>query len=106
MAYTAPGKPTRMRSWKALTVGCATDGAGETLFMNVGHAREKIAAWIKDYNVERPHSSLDYATPAAYAAGLEKQWAASLRPTGSATPPIASPAQLRDNDAEALIATG
>ncbi|WP_139020570.1 integrase core domain-containing protein, partial [Bradyrhizobium sp. ORS 285] len=28
----------------------------------------KIAAWVADYNGERPHSSLQYQTPAAYAA--------------------------------------
>ena len=77
-----------------------------TLFMSMGHAREKIAAWADDYNTRRPHSSLGYATPAAFADELNKQWPASLRPTGSAAPAIAQPAPMRKNDAETLIATG
>jgi transposase InsO family protein len=34
-------------------------------------AREKIAAWAHDYNTGRPHSSLGYATPDAFAADLK-----------------------------------
>ena len=78
----------------------------ETLFMSMGHAREKIAAWTDDYNTERPHSSLGYATPAAFAAELNKQWPASLRPAGSAAQTIAQPALMRNNGAKTLIANG
>jgi len=56
-----------------------------------------------DYNRERPHSSLGYATPAAFAAELDKQWPTSLRPTGSATQPIASTAPMRKKNLPALI---
>src|SRR3546814_8875786 len=49
-----------------------------------------IAAWAEDYNQERPHSSLGYESPAAFAAELHKQWPASLRPTGSAAQAIRS----------------
>ena len=45
----------------------------ETPFMSPAHARVAIAAWVEDYNRERPHSSLGYATPAAFAAELDKQ---------------------------------
>jgi hypothetical protein len=73
----------------------------------VCYFREKIAAWTHDYNTARPHSALGYATPAAFAADLKKQGAASLRIAGGyATQPLASPALTRNNDAEALVATG
>ena len=49
----------------------------ETLFMRLAHARVEIAVWVEDYNRERPHSSLDYEIPAAFAAKLNKQWPAS-----------------------------
>jgi hypothetical protein len=79
----------------------------ETLFTSLAHAREKIAIWAEDYNTGRPHSSLGYATPAAFAAELKKQGAASLRMAGGyATQPLASPARMGNNDAEILIATG
>ena len=48
----------------------------KTLFRSLNHARVEIAAWVKDYNRERPHSSFGYATPAAGAAEMERQWAA------------------------------
>jgi len=37
-------------------------------FQNLFDARRKIAAWQHDYNHQRPHSSLDYRTPAEFAA--------------------------------------
>ena len=42
----------------------------ETLFFTMGHARAIISRWVDDYNTERPHSSLGYATPAAYGRDL------------------------------------
>lgn len=53
----------------------------ETLFLSLAHARVEIAAWVEDYNQERPHLSLGYATPAAIAAELDKQLPANT-PTG------------------------
>jgi hypothetical protein len=71
----------------------------ETLFLSMAHARVEIAAWVDDYNRERSHSSLGYVNPAAFAAELDKQWPASLSPTGSATQPIASTALMRKTTA-------
>jgi putative transposase len=105
--YTMPGKPTQNAFVESFNGRMRDELLNETLFMSIGHAREKIAAWTDDYNTGRPHSSLGYATPAAFAAELEKQGAASLRlAEGYATQPLASPAPTRNNDAEALIATG
>ena len=42
----------------------------ETMFRNLAHTRAVIAAWAADYNTERPHSALDYRTPAEYARTL------------------------------------
>ena len=39
-------------------------------FGNLYEARWKIAAWRKEYNEERPHSSLGYRTPAEFARGI------------------------------------
>jgi hypothetical protein len=66
----------------------------------------KVAAWVEDYNQERPHSALGYETPAAFAAELKKQWPVPLCPSGSAPQAIASPAPIRNNYGPALIPAG
>ena len=104
--YTMPGKPTQNAFVESFNGRMRDELLNETLFMSIGHAREKIAVWADDYNTERPHSSLGYATPAAFAVELNKQWPASLRPTGSAAQAIAQPAPMRNNDAKTLIANG
>ena len=105
--YTTPGKPTQNAFVESFNGRMRDELLNETLFMSKGHAREKLATWVADYNAERPHSSLGYATPAAFAAELEKQGAASLRIAGGyATQPLASPAHMRNNNDQALIETG
>lgn len=47
----------------------------ETMVMSLGMV--EIAAWVEDHNRERPHSALGHATPAAFAAELDKQWRTS-----------------------------
>jgi hypothetical protein len=55
----------------------------ETLFFDLDDARAKITAWIADYNGDRPHSSLKYLTPGAYAATRSCGWGNGLqRDTG------------------------
>ena len=105
--YTTPGKPTQNAFVESFNGRMRDELLNETLFTSLAHAREKIAIWVEDFNAERPHSSLGYATPAAFAAELKKQGAASLRIAGGcATQPLASPAPTRNNDERTLIATG
>ena len=105
--YTAPGKPTQNAFVESFNGRMRDELLNETLFTSLAHAREKIAAWADDYNTRRPHSSLGYATPAAFATELKKQGAASLRIAGGyAMQPLASPAQSRNNNDRTLMTTG
>ena len=45
-------------------------------FTSLEQARRVIGKWIKHYNVERPHSSLKYKTPAGFHAALARGRAA------------------------------
>lgn len=65
-------------------------------FKNLFDARTKITDWRKEYNEVRPHSSLNYQTPAAFAAEasggkdagsarLENAYSVSHFPTASTT---------------------
>jgi putative transposase len=42
----------------------------ESLFVDLDQGRQLIGDWAPDYNNARPHSSLGYKTPAAYAGTL------------------------------------
>lgn len=97
--YIQPGRPMQNGYVESFNGRMRDELLNETLFLSLAHARVEIAAWVDDYNRERPHSSLGYETPAAYAAELEKQWPAPLRPAGSATQPIASTAPMRNKTA-------
>jgi putative transposase len=97
--YIAPGRPTQNGFVESFNGRMRDELLNETLFFTIGQARTILARWVDDYNTERPHSSLGYATPAAFAAELEKQRAAL-------TPPVASPALMRDNTPRPLVAAG
>ena len=97
--YIAPGRPTQNGFVESFNGRMRDELLNETLFFTIGQARSILARWVDDYNTERPHSSLGYATPAAFAAGLEKQRA-------GLTPPVASPALMRDNNSRPLVAAG
>lgn len=97
--YITPGKPTQKGVVESFTGRMRDELLNETLFFTVRQARAILARWVADYNTERPHSSLGYATPTAFAAELEKQGA-------GLTPPVASHALLRDNNGRSLAAAG
>lgn len=50
----------------------------ESLFVDLNQARQLIGDWVTDYNTARPHSSLGYKTPAAYAVTLTAPKGAKL----------------------------
>ncbi|PZQ08484.1 MAG: IS3 family transposase [Rhodanobacter denitrificans] len=97
--YIAPGRPMQNGYVESFNGRMRDELLNETLFLGLDHARCAIADWIADYNAERPHSSLGYATPAAYAAELEKQRAARVQP-------VASAAHMRNNHNQTLTQTG
>ena len=97
--YIAPGKPTQNGFVESFNGRMRDELLNETLFFTIGQARSILARWVDDYNTERPHSSLGYATPAAFAAELEQQRA-------GLTQPVASPALMRDNTGRSLAAAG
>ena len=55
------------------------------LFLSLAEARYIVDRWRLDYNHHRPHSRLDWMTPAAYAASCPRLGRPCV-PTGSATP--------------------
>lgn len=78
--YIAPGKPMQNGYVESFNGRMRDELLNETLFLSLDHARVVISAWAEDYNQERPHSSLGYETPAAFAAELQKQWPVERSP--------------------------
>jgi hypothetical protein len=78
----------------------------ESLFLDLDQARQIVAAWVVDYNTARPHSSLGYKTPAAYADDLTATGHRAALHEGSARCPLAHTAPTGALTAEALIAIG
>jgi len=104
--YIAPGKPMQNGYVESFNGRMRDELLNESLFFGLDHARRAIAAWAADYNTERPHSSLGYKTPAAYAANLTATGLRAALFDGSALRPVAPPTPQGVLTAEALIANG
>lgn len=79
----------------------------ETLFRNIPHARDLIAAWVTGYNTERPHSALGYQTPSGFALHLTTAIAhPAARDESSAHRAIAQPAPISVNVHSAPVMPG
>ncbi|MBN7787751.1 IS3 family transposase [Ponticoccus gilvus] len=105
--YIAPGKPMQNGFVESFNGRMRDELLNETMFRNLAHARVVIAAWAADYNTERPHSALDYQTPADYARALNTAIARpAARDDGSARRAIAQPAPIGVNTNWAPVAAG
>ena len=63
-----PGKPTQNAYIESFNGKFRDECLNEHWFEDLPHARKEIAQWRQDYNEVRPHQSLNYQTPAEYAA--------------------------------------
>ena len=68
--YIAPGRPMQNGYIESFNGRMRDELLNESLFIDLDQARQLIADWAADYNTARPHSSLGYKTPAAYAGTL------------------------------------
>ena len=68
--YIAPGRPMQNGYIESFNGRMRDELLNESLFHDLDQARQLIGAWAADYNTARPHSSLGYKTPAAYAGTL------------------------------------
>ena len=62
-----PGKPTQNGFIESFNGRFRDECLNEHWFSDILHARKTINDWRQDYNECRPHSSLDYQTPAEFA---------------------------------------
>ena len=67
--YITPGSPWENPFIESFIATLRRECLDRYLFTNGREARHIIEAWRQEYNHYRPHSSLDYATPKAFARG-------------------------------------
>lgn len=106
--YIAPGKPQQNGFIEAFNGRLRDELLNETLFASLPHARAMLDDWRRDYNERRPHSSLGWLTPVAYAQTLSGDAAgrgAALR-QGSAPRPLATNDDNGSDHRRTLLPTG
>jgi len=69
--FIEPGKPTENAFIEAFNGRFRDECLNENWFLDLHDARCIIEAWRIDYNANRPHSALGYATPDEFAASLQ-----------------------------------
>ncbi len=65
--FIEPGKPHQNGFLESFNGRLREECLNTPWFSSLADARRKLEAWRNDYNHERPHSSLDYLTPAEFA---------------------------------------
>ncbi|WP_430641281.1 IS3 family transposase, partial [Bradyrhizobium daqingense] len=104
--FIAPGKPMQNGFVESFNGRMRDELLNETLFFDLDDARTKIANWVADYNLQRPHSSLKYLTPAAYAAHLTATDDRLRNPDQLRRSSVAPSAPLGVQNLETLTAAG
>src|SRR6202035_1147456 len=104
--FIAPGKPIQNAFVESFNGRMRDEFLNETLFFDLDDARSKVAVWVIDYNAERPHSSLKYQTPAAYAATFTATDDRLRNPDQLRQSPVAPPAPQGVHSPETLTAAG
>jgi len=67
LVHIEPGKPVQNAFIESFHGRLREECLNASWFQNLWDARRKVAAWRKEYNEERPHSSLGYLTPSEFA---------------------------------------
>ena len=77
--YIAPGSPWENGYIESFNSRLRDELLNRELFLNIDELRYVADRWRMDYNHYRPHSSLDYMAPAAFAASCVGPDSAPLR---------------------------
>ncbi|MDQ2764403.1 MAG: integrase core domain-containing protein, partial [Pseudomonadota bacterium] len=100
--FIEPGKPMQNGFVESFNGRMRDELLNETLFFDLDYARAKIADWVTDFNLQRPHSSLGYLTPAAFAANLTATDDRLRNPDQLRRSSVANPAPHSAKHVEAL----
>jgi putative transposase len=71
--FIRPGKPVDNAYMESFNGRFRDECLNQNWFMSLGHARQVIEEWRVDYNMVRPHSSLDDMTPIEFRLASENE---------------------------------
>ena len=66
LVHIQPGRPMQNGHVESFNGRFRDECLNANWFQNLADAKRKIESWRREYNSERPHSSLDYRTPDEY----------------------------------------
>jgi len=95
LVHIQPGKPTQNARVESFHGRLREECLAVSWFQNLFDARRKIAAWRKEYNEERPHSSLGYLTP--------KEFSTSMRAAESGSALLATPSSAANPETQTVV---
>ena len=97
LVHIQPGRPMQNGRVESFNGRMREECLNISWFQNLFDAKRKIGAWRKEYNEERPHSSLGYRTPAEFALELGGEQgcgkAAAGKTEGRFSPTLGNPAK-------------
>lgn len=73
LEFSRPGKPTDNGHIESFNGSLRDECLNAHWFTSLADAREKIAAWLKEYNESRPHRALNDLAPLEYLAQLKNE---------------------------------
>lgn len=76
--FSRPGKPTDNARVESFNGRLRQECLNANWFLSLDDAKAKIGAWRTEYNESRPHSALDWATPAEFARRCRLQPATAI----------------------------
>ncbi len=71
--FIRPGKPVENAFIESFNSRLRDELLNAELFLDVVDARQKLEAWRRDYNGNRPHSALGAMTPSEFAASVGRK---------------------------------
>jgi len=88
--YIEPGSPWENPFIESFNGSFRDECLNMQVFGTVEEAQRIAEVWRKEYNEERPHSSLGYLTPVEFAAQKDREWKPAAVRAGSSSQPTAS----------------
>ena len=85
LRHIQPGRPMQNGHVESFHGKLRDECLNTSWFRNLFDARRKITAWRREYNEQRPHSSLQYQTPAEFARSVTSPSTLSDNRSGEAT---------------------